>query len=719
MNRLLSTLLLILFGLVLNLSATEDQRQRPAKMSPWLRLQSKVPTGRKVCAFVRITADADAVMKDHDCRDLASAGNIHIAEIPLNELNRLSADPRVARIEARPYGEILLDTLSHIIQADKAREGMNLPQAFTGRGVVLGSMDIGYDLTHPTFFTRDTLAYRIKCFWDMLSTDTIGSPFPVGRDYRTQEELLALGHSRDGMEQTHGTHTLGIAAGSGYDSPFQGVAPETDLCMVANAVSNNANLIDSALYDRFTFATDALGFKYLFDYARSVQKPCVVTFSEGSSQDFLGYDQLYYEMLDSLVGPGRILVAAAGNQGHVKSWFCKEPGEGSVGSFIVGSKTAYCTLKSSADFTLRLVSYGSSTNDTLLIRGSDVIRATDSLLKAVLPGVDSLDVLAYRSCYDPHDICYDLTFYRGLSFGFDYQLSLEILDNTNTVEFWKGTVVLSTSSKNSRLNAGLNTHNIHSPSSAPRVISVGATTWREGITNSKGEWKHYWAGHDGTRVEYSSMGPTMDGRIKPDVMAPGNNIISSYSSFFREANPTSSDFDWELATSTFRGRVYSWTSNSGTSSSCPAVAGAIALWLQAKPDLTPEEVLGVIRRTSRQPDPSLTYPNNVYGYGEIDVYRGLLDILGLTAITELSPVHTQAVIRIEGHSLVVQLPQSAGRSLRLRLYSLSGQVLHTWSLPSGEARYELPLPHLPSAVYALQLDGIPQVNGSTLVRIGK
>jgi hypothetical protein len=60
--------------------------------------------------------------------------------------------------------------------------------------------------------------------------------------------------------------------------------------MVANAVSNNANLIDSTLYDRFTFATDALGFKYLFDYANSVGKPCVVTFSEGSGQDFWGYD---------------------------------------------------------------------------------------------------------------------------------------------------------------------------------------------------------------------------------------------------------------------------------------------------------------------------------------------------------------------------------------------------------------------------------------------
>ena len=40
----------------------------------------------------------------------------------------------------------------------------------------------------------------------------------------------------------------------------------------------------------------------------------------------------------------------------------------------------------------------------------------------------------------------------------------------------------------------------------------------------------------------------------------------------------------------------------------------------------------VISRTSSHYDPSLTYPNNLYGHGQIDAYRGLLDILGIDAI---------------------------------------------------------------------------------------
>ena len=51
-----------------------------------------------------------------------------------------------------------------------------------------------------------------------------------------------------------------------------------------------------------------LVFKYIFDYAERMHQPCVINFSEGSSQDFHGYDQLYYELLAKLIGPGRIIV---------------------------------------------------------------------------------------------------------------------------------------------------------------------------------------------------------------------------------------------------------------------------------------------------------------------------------------------------------------------------------------------------------------------------
>ena len=734
-------LIFFMLGVMLTLQA---QRTGMGKLSPWLRQlirteQSKSPNKSLstlnsqlstfnsqlstlnsqpiVTAFVRITSEADDVLATYHCRNLAQTGSIHIAAIPLHQLPLMAADDRVSRIEARPMGQTLTDSMAFHLNAMPVYEGQNLPQAFTGKGVVVGLMDIGFDLTHPNFYSRDTTCYRICRLWDMLSTDTVGSPFIVGRDYTTREELLALRHTRDGEEMTHGTHTLGIAAGSGYDSPYRGMAYESDICLVANGVSDNAALIDSSLYERFNFTTDALGFKYIFDYAKSVGKPCVASFSEGSSQDFWGYDQLYYEMLDSLLGPGRILVSAAGNQGRVKTWFRKEPGTLSKGCFLQGSSSMIHTLKSADDFTIRFVTYNQEGCDTVVVSTKTILAAEDSIFSFSMNGLDSIAIEAYPSCYVPRETCYDLMLFHSHSIGFSTPLSLEVMGTAADVEFWRVTGALATNDLAPWLDAGECVSNVFSPSSSPRVVCVGSTTWRDSIQNVNGQWKHYWLGDYGRRAPFSSVGPTFDGRIKPDVMAPGNNIISSLSSFFMEHHPEAGDMDWNVAQYSFNGRTYAWNSNTGTSSSCPAVAGAIAIWLQAKPDLTPEEVFDVIARTSRKPDPSLAYPNNEYGHGEIDVYRGLLYILGIDRVHDVSTNHTRAQVSLSGRRLTVTLPAVLSSPLRLRLYSLSGRLCQEQVLSPSQSRYELSLPSSLTGIYAVQLDGVPSLSGSTLIRL--
>ena len=74
---------------------------------------------------------------------------------------------------------------------------------------------------------------------------------------------------------------------------------------------------------------------------------------------------------------------------------------------------------------------------------------------------------------------------------------------------------------------------------------------------------------------------------------------------------------------THNGRTYAWNANSGTSMSAPIVTGIIALWLQANPRLTPADCLDIIAKTSTHYDASLSYPNNYYGYGQIDAAAGL------------------------------------------------------------------------------------------------
>ena len=169
----------------------------------------------------------------------------------------------------------------------------------------------------------------------------------------------------------------------------------------------------------------------------------------------------------------------------------------------------------------------------------------------------------------------------------------------------------------------LSTHNIFYPASDPNVICVGATAYKTGYYNFDGVWvKDDW-GSGGEVGSYSSRGPTLAGHIKPEVLAPGTNIVAAFNSFYTEMNPDYNTAEYDVSRYTFRGRDYAWGIMSGTSMACPIVAGIIAQWMEAVPTLTREQVLEVFEATCHRRNPSLSYPNNDYGYGEIDAEAGL------------------------------------------------------------------------------------------------
>ena len=95
----------------------------------------------------------------------------------------------------------------------------------------------------------------------------------------------------------------------------------------------------------------------------------------------------------------------------------------------------------------------------------------------------------------------------------------------------------------------------------------------------------------GTRALFSSVGPTADGRIKPDVAAQGVSV--------KVASPTSPSL-YGLA--------------AGTSFSCPLTAGVAALVIQAHPEYTPQQVADALRTTASRAGT----PDNLLGYGIVN-----------------------------------------------------------------------------------------------------
>ena len=648
MNRLIVFLLFIFTSL-----GIIAQRPRYEKMSPFVReamasaLATKQLTrsqsdDRLLTAFVRIDGNAAEVLRQYGCKELARVGDISIAAIPLSKLGTLSCGRQVKRIETGRRCSIQMDTTRLVVNAEKVYTGEGLSQSYTGRGVVVGVQDIGFDLTHPNFYSADMSQYRIKALWDQLSRDTIGSTLYVGRDYVGREALLKLRHPIDGETQTHGTHTAGIAAGSGAEkkgvvSPYRGMACDADLVLVDNA-ADNASLIDPRDYYKFTYATDALGFKYIFDYAERMHQPCVINFSEGSSQDFHGYDQLYYELLAKLIGPGRIIVSSAGNDGARNSYIHKNIGKERAGAFIMGNEKRFsCTAKSKQTFTFRVSVYDNVASPQIVdISTVNVCNAQDSLLTdSLLVGGKKYiwRVLAYPNSYDARETAYDFQISSPSKLGDSPQVSLQVMGRDADIELYRMSGYMFPHALDPVLDAGDCRYTIFSPSSSPDVICVGSTSYRTQFVNYLGEKKVYDSGQKGIRSSFSAMGPTLDGRIKPDVMAPGQNIISSYSTFFIN-NPknVNASVKSDVRHFEYNGRTYAWNANAGTSMSAPVVTGAIALWLQADPTLTPADCLEIFAKTCSHYDTSLSYPNNLYGYGQIDVAAGLREVLRRKAL---------------------------------------------------------------------------------------
>ncbi|NQU06081.1 MAG: S8 family serine peptidase, partial [Calditrichaeota bacterium] len=163
-------------------------------------------------------------------------------------------------------------------------------------------------------------------------------------------------------------------------------------------------------------------------------------------------------------------------------------------------------------------------------------------------------------------------------------------------------------------------HTVGIPSTADSCISVGAYVSRPAWTDYHGE-SHGVNGSEGSIASFSSLGPRIDGVLKPDITEPGQRTISCR------------DGDNYLLESYLDNLIISSEGDSGlpadyialqgTSMSSPAAAGTAALIVQMMDDYTPSRLRHRIFSSSRRDDFTGEVPNNTWGWGKIDVVRAL------------------------------------------------------------------------------------------------
>jgi subtilisin family serine protease len=207
-------------------------------------------------------------------------------------------------------------------------------------------------------------------------------------------------------------------------------------------------------------------------------------------------------------------------------------------------------------------------------------------------------------------------------------------------------------------------HNtLGAPADGDSVITVGAVT------------------SSGNRSIFSSVGPTVDGRIKPDLMAMGSYVYVA-----RSSSPTS------------------YGHSDGTSFSCPLLAGAAALLLSVDPSLTPMELLDLLRQTASQSN----NPDNLMGWGIINTFAAVNSLL-TTDVSDETPEDFYILRNYPNPfnpSTTINYSIPRQSNIKITVYDIIGnelEILFEGVQQSGAHEIDFIAENKPSGVYLISL----------------
>lgn len=652
-------------------------------------------------------------------------GRLVTADVVLEYLPQVIDQYNITRIEYESLNSPTMDsakTHSNVWAVHK--QWGDIDRSYRGKGVIVGIVDSGVDFSHKEFRAgSDNTKTRILslwCQWD--ETGTKPDSFSYGSEYtqaqiedeingRTQEALPNTDYdptNRGG--QGHGTHVCGIAAGN------NGVAPEAEIIGVS-VLWETASIID--------------GVKYVLDKARAANKPCVINLSLGSQNnihDGTGTAAEAYRAVANIRPEGTIICAAAGNSGsslihwgnfevseEKSTYFYGDPVElvfaipdslvNKLSFSITGFKGDYNYKENEfsnlEEFrTSNWVTPGSVISDSLetalfykggFIEASRIKMTTDPLEKdsrhhLFRVVIDDLADMEVR--WDPYKTD-GLDLYRINVRGEGvFNAWLLKVNSTYTGSFSRSTP------DPEEIGAELpnnytypdDDYSVIAPALYHETLSIGASVNRTSYTDTKGKvHPAAWARKPaGSLATFSSKGPTVDGRIQPDIVAPGQNVFSAAPSYYDGWSPWVKDGKY--------------TSSSGTSMSAPVVSGAVALYLEKFPKATLEDVrTDFLKNTKidKHTASNGSLPNNHWGYGKLDVYKVLSGGLDYNlSITEAK----EAVVGLYPNPANREIHVS-GVYQKLSIFDLQGQSLGTYQNQST-----ISVGALPSGIYLLQVE---------------
>lgn len=555
------------------------------------------------------------------------------ARVPLRLVGSISEIEGVKYVHTASQAKSMLDIARDATGIKDVYSGSNLTHPYTGKGVVVGIVDAGFDYTHAAFRdSEDKL--RIKRIWEQSETpsgDNIApEAFGYGIELSTPEAIESA--QGDVFNNSHGTHVAALAAGSDsfMDGAYLGMAPDADIVLVSMGASSYDNVnISNAI-------------SYIFDYSEAEGKPCVINLSLGCQTGPHDGTSAFDVIADALQGPGRLIVGSAGNHRndlfHVSHSFTSDEDAPLLTMLDLGSslsKAVGGTVEFWGDpdgeYDVAICDYNTLQNE--IAERVVVYPALSESVATVSLGRNITGDFTVASEISPLNGKHHVMLTSGLkSIRTHHAVVLEVkCTKPGAVDIWADNtqIWLSDYSDNGFNGAGAYSSISEIGGTAKRILSVGAYTTRNQYTLLNETDVRSLNETVGSISSFSSCGPTADGRIKPQVAAPGCYIVSAVSQNDRSGTLQIAQSHSDDS----REHLYGYMQ--GTSMSSPIVAGIVATWLEACPTLTPEQLIEVVSKTAMQV--SGTLPDNNWGYGKIDAYSGLLECLSMSGAGISSP----------------------------------------------------------------------------------
>jgi subtilisin family serine protease len=515
------------------------------------------------------------------------AGNVMTGEIAVDRIQQLERVPGLKRAEACRRLRRELDFALPEARVVAVHIG---PPSLRGAGVIVGVIDHGIDYRHESFRKADGTS-RILAIWDQGLTPKGGEAPPAGFDYGVEytqaaidaalnadKPLLQVRHAD--RAPFHGTHVAGIAAGNGRPADpstgtvqYVGVAPDADLIVVANTrgpEDDPGSFGDSA---------DTLdGVSYILQFAQSLGRPVAINLSQGDNLGpHDGTSLLEVGIANLITGPGCALIKSAGNEGDAR-------------------RHAEGVLPASGSQDVEMKVPGGETEVIVDIwyAGADRIA-----IRITPPGGAATTATVNPPFNGTVPLSNGNTAFIGadLDAGNGDNRTLVVLQPGSHAEVeqgiwtchlegkgpWHAWIQRNSSSKfQPPFECKASTISI--PGTSTGVITVGSYI----------SYDLFSLGWAGTRSDFSSYGPTRDGRPAPTLSAPGEEIRAPQ-----------------------HGDKFTWME--GTSMSAPVVTGAVALMFEVDGTKTASDIRACLEGTARLDADTGAAPGNAWGAGKLDV----------------------------------------------------------------------------------------------------